>query len=208
MPGPAIDVWGTCGGSLQAYCLLLTAPLQHTIIGCLPPGERRVLIDADRPAPGGVSFRVLPPMPRLEVSVSGLPPTVLAGEVVRCTMRLRNNGAMSLQRLSMAAAAGAGIFLQPPSSPPSGSPSSHAAPAHPAAAGSSPGGGGSNPAQLVSSFRQGAAVFSLLAARLGVGQELELPVWFRSARCCAWAPASRWHAVAVLCDVRADALSG
>ena len=198
-----------CGDALRlcAGILLATtctpATNRHPLLAL---HERRVLIDAEWPAPSGVSFRVLPPMPRLEVSVSGLPPTVLAGEVVRCTMRLRNNGAMSLHRLSMAAAAGAGVFLQPPSSPPSGSPSSHAASAHPAAAGSSPGGGGSGPAQLVSSFRQGAAVFSLPAARLGLGQELELPVWFRSARCCARAPSLRWHAVAVLCDVRADAL--
>lgn len=140
---------------------------------------RRVLIDAEAPAPGGVSFRVLPPMPRLEVSVSGLPPTVLAGEVVRCTMRLRNSGAMSLHRLCMAAAAGAGVYLQPPSGPAGCSASGPTASAHSATAGSSPGGGDSGPAQLVASFRLGAAVFSLPAAQLGVGQELELPVWFR-----------------------------
>lgn len=140
-----------------------------------------MLIDADRPAPGGVTLRVLPPMPRLEVSVTGLPPTLLAGEVVRCCMRLRNSGAMTLQRLSMAAAAGTGVFLQPPSRPPS---SGAAAPADGAAAAavSNSGSGGGGAPELVASFRQGATVFSLPAVRLGVGQELELPVWFRWVR--------------------------
>lgn len=157
-----------------AYC--------HTFIRNPPPPlVGRVLIDAERPAPGGVTLRVLPPMPRLEVSVSGLPPTVLAGEVVRGSLRLRNSGAMSLQRLSMAAAAGTGVFLQPPS----GQASSGAADAAdgPASAGSSSG-SGSAP-ELVASFRQGAAIFSLPAARLGVGQELVLPVWFRWGGCGA-----------------------
>ena len=108
-------------------------------------------------------------MPRLEIGVAGLPPTLLAGEVVRCTMRLRNSGAMTLQRLAMAAPAGAGVLLQG---------------AGPAAcddgAGSSGGGGG---VEAVPSFRGGVQVFSLPAARLGVGQELTLPVWFRCAGC-------------------------
>ncbi|PRW18320.1 trafficking particle complex subunit 8 [Chlorella sorokiniana] len=177
-------------GTLQVHGLswLLNGVAHGQAAFCIPqprprkPGSSsKVLIDAERPAPGGISFRVLPPMPRLEVSVSGLPPTVLAGEVVRCTMRLRNSGAMSLHRLSMAAAAGAGLFLQPPSRPASGSASSPTAPAHPTAAGSSRSGGGGGPEELVPSFRQGAAVFTLPSARLGVGQELELPVWFRAA---------------------------
>ena len=72
----------------------------------------RVLIDAgESAAAGGVVFKVLPPMPRLEVSISGLPAAVLAGEIVHCTMWLKNSGAMTLQHLSMAAAGGTHIYL-------------------------------------------------------------------------------------------------
>lgn len=134
----------------------------------LPPAHR-VLLDVDRPAPGGIDFRVLPPMPRLEVSVAGLPPTLLAGEVVRCSMRLRNSGAMTLQRLSMAVAAGAGILLEAGDDGGDG--------------GSSSEGGSGSGVELAVSLRQGVEVFMLPAARLGVGQELTLPIWFRWV-CC------------------------
>ena len=159
-----------------------------------------MLIDAAAPAPGGIAFKVLPPMPRLEVSVSGLPPTLLAGEVAQCTMRLRNSGAMTLQHLSMAAALGGGgaaVFL---GGPPGGTAAAAAAAAGgaavdgvAAAAAAQPAGGRGTPPsrsprasldgallQLTASFRQGAAVFALPpAVRLGVGQELTLPVWCR-----------------------------
>ena len=140
-------------------------------------------------------------MPRLEVSLVGLPPTVLAGEVVRCSMRLMNSGAMTLQQLSMATASSAGIFLGSSSSGSSatdaGASSASAAAAVTgagAAIGSltvveQPGSDGTSSSQateLTASFRRGAAgaVFTLPSARLGVGQELTLPVWFRWARLC------------------------
>ena len=85
--------------ALKLFCLLIV---------------RRVLIDAERPRPGGVAFGVLPPMPRLDVSLVGLESTLLAGEVVRCTLKLRNTGAMALQSLSMAASKG--IYVESDSS--------------------------------------------------------------------------------------------
>ncbi|EFN58685.1 hypothetical protein CHLNCDRAFT_140292 [Chlorella variabilis] len=123
-----------------------------------PGSSSKVLLDADRPAPGGMSFRVLPPMPRLEVSVTGLPAAVLAGEVVCCSMRLKNSGAMTLQHLSMAAAGTAGIFL-----------------------GGGPAAGSGNGSDGIGSDGIGVAVYMLPNVRLGVGQELTLPVWFRFA---------------------------
>lgn len=158
------------------------------------PLDCRVLIDADRPAPGGVSFRVLPPMPRLEVSVAGLPPVVLAGEVICCSMRLRNSGAMTLQHLSMAAAGGAAIFLgDTPASSAASSSSDISVTTTAAARGSPPGPPTSqgssvsgSPAVVVPppTFRQGIALFTLPGVRLGVGQELTLPAWFRYAAGC------------------------
>jgi hypothetical protein len=163
----------------------------------------RVLVDVERPAPGGLTFRVLPPMPRLEVSVAGLPPTMLAGEVVRCSMRLTNSGAMTLQRLSMATASSAGLFLGSPSS---GNNVADAGAATAAAAIGSltvaeqPGSNGTSRSQateLTANFHLGGAgaVFTLPSARLGAGQELTLPVWFRWGAthcfpdmfcCCGW----------------------
>ncbi|KAL4458148.1 hypothetical protein ABPG75_013013 [Micractinium tetrahymenae] len=181
-----------------------------------PGSSSKVLIDADRPAPGGVTFQVLPPMPRLEVSVSGLPPTLLAGEVAQCTLRLRNSGAMTLQHLGMAAALGGGgaaVFLGsgPAAAAAAGQPvaaagagaagagqqgsAQQAAVAAGTAEPADGGSGGSPPPTVRSprssldgsklhvahSFRQGAAVFSLPpSVRLGVGQELTLPAWFRA----------------------------
>ena len=174
----------------------------------------RVLIDADKPAPGGIAFRVQPPMPRLEVSVSGLPPTLLAGEVVQCSMRLKNSGAMTLHRMSMAAAASSGILLLRRSDDGSGTSSLDVG----AGAQQPVGSTGACPAgDLVASFRQGTAVFSLPTAWLGVGQELTLPVWFRcegnacgcgvvrrrqqaSGRCCRcdWCVLTHCHLLTVL----------
>jgi hypothetical protein len=128
-------------------------------------------------------------MPRLEVSVAGLPPTMLAGEAVRCSMRLTNSGAMTLQRLSMATASSAGIFLGSPSSGSNFADAGAAGAAATAAIGSltvaeQPGGNGTSSSQVTevtASFHRGAggAVFTLPSARLGVGEEVTLPVWFR-----------------------------
>lgn len=76
----------------------------------LKPGTSRVVIDADRPPPGGITLTVLSPMPRLEVAVEGLESTLLVGELVRCRLRLHNTGAMALRGLAMAAD-NAGIYL-------------------------------------------------------------------------------------------------
>jgi len=48
----------------------------------------------------GIDVKVMPPMPRLELSVEGLPPTLLAGQVARCVFHLKNAGAMTLHALS------------------------------------------------------------------------------------------------------------
>lgn len=147
---------------------------------CLCGPLCRVLIDGDKPAPGGVTFRVLPPMPRLEVAVAGLPATLLAGEVVHCSMRLRNTGAMTLQHLSMAAAAGAGIFIGGAEQGGGSSGAAGAAGASGAQAAASPTTTSASAGEdLQSTFRQGVSVLSLPTTRLGVGQELTLRVWFR-----------------------------
>ena len=124
----------------------------------------RVLIDVERPPPAGITFSVLPPMPRLDVVLVGLEPTLLAGEVVRCTLKLRNSGAMALQGLSMAA--GMGVFLEGGSGV--GAPSGAA------------GALGVAPPLSQRQGRPGEAVFVLPPdVRLDVGQQVELPVWLR-----------------------------
>ncbi len=55
-----------------------------------------------QPAHGSVVFTVLPPMPRLEVTLTDLPPSMLSGQLARCMLRLRNTAAMTLQGLSVA----------------------------------------------------------------------------------------------------------
>ena len=111
---------------------------------------------------------MLPPMPRLDVAVMGLPPTLLAGEVAHCCIRLKNSGAMTLHQLSMAAAgspAGACIFLESSVSNEDGRDSSSSVSTLP---------------PLPWHFSpQGVAVFSLAGVRLRVGEELVLPAWFR-----------------------------
>jgi hypothetical protein len=143
-------------------------------------------------------------MPRLEVSVSGLPPTLLAGEVVRCSMTLKNSGAMTLQHLAMAVGGGVSVSLgtsvedseaaAQSASPPGGqvwkardaSSTSVEGQQSGEAANDSmlpvqQGGESTAPAVLVpqAMFRQGAALFHMPAVQLGVGQELSLPLWIR-----------------------------
>eukprot|EP00887_Chlorella_sp_A99_P001561 scaffold8.g1561.t1 len=160
----------------------------------LKPGTSRVMLDAEAPPPGGVTLKVLPPMPRMEAVVEGLEPTLLAGELVRTTLRLRNTGAMTLQGLAMAAGTD-GIYL--------------ASPGGGDAAGDSGGSAGGNgtleqlsqlqldttssgqlatgadvvAVEVTYAQRQGVPTFSLPPKLcLAVGQELELPIWFRAAR--------------------------
>ncbi|KAL4852692.1 Trafficking protein particle complex subunit 8 [Chlorella vulgaris] len=208
-----------------------------------PPARRgssaRLPADTDAaPAPrsAAISLAVLPPMPRLEVSLAGLPPTLLAGEVVCCSMRLRNSGAMTLQHLTMAAPASAGIHLG--SGAANGLPAAQQAAggggASPAVAQQSSGGvaeaeaadgnGGPSPCPPPSasasasaspsphltqalpppSLRRGAAVFQLPSVRLGVGQEVTLPVWFRAAHAGATHLVVAWRYEPL---VRLDTLS-
>jgi hypothetical protein len=52
--------------------------------------------------PQSLSFTVTPAMPRLEGELSGLPDTMLAGEVCRCRLRLTNVGSQPLASLRLA----------------------------------------------------------------------------------------------------------
>ena len=117
-------------------------------------------------------------MPRLEASVEGLEGTLLAGQVVRATLRLRNTGAMTLKGLRMAASGG-DVYLGGSGTADGGAADglSRRAPGGPATTAAT---AGPEAQKVVVSQRQGSTVFSLPAAcRLGVGQELALPIWFR-----------------------------
>lgn len=50
----------------------------------------------------GLTVKVMPPMPRLELSLETLPPTLLVGQVTKCTLKLKNAGAMTLHALRCA----------------------------------------------------------------------------------------------------------
>jgi len=50
----------------------------------------------------GPTIKVMPPMPRLELSLETLPPTLLVGQVTKCTLKLKNAGAMTLHALRCA----------------------------------------------------------------------------------------------------------
>jgi trafficking protein particle complex subunit 8 len=51
---------------------------------------------------GGLAVKVLPPMPKLEVALHGLPPVLLVGQMVQCRLHLKNAGAMTLNALRAA----------------------------------------------------------------------------------------------------------
>ena len=58
--------------------------------------------ETERPEPSGIEFDVLPPAPRLEAIIEGLPPLCLLGQVVTASLRLRNNGQMALRKIVIA----------------------------------------------------------------------------------------------------------
>ena len=53
--------------------------------------------DADQV--GGLHVKVMPSMPRLVLSLEGLPSTLLVGQVAKCSLKLKNAGAMTLHTL-------------------------------------------------------------------------------------------------------------
>jgi hypothetical protein len=196
--------------------LLAAASCSRALLSSCP----QVLLDAERPPAGGAVFNVLPPMPRLEVSLDGLPPVLLSGQLVRCTLGLKNVGAMTLHGMVMAtgsrevyvgasepsfasnepASSGSGNgsgsgsgsggedggkgrgegaaeggeaavegVQQPDGAPRSGSGSDRVGAA-----------GGGRGVEVTWGKRGGVSVFSLPpGTKLGVGQELTLPLWFR-----------------------------
>lgn len=140
-------------------------------------GSTMILLDAEREAPGGLTFTVLPPMPRLEVDLEGLPPSLLDGQLLRCTMRIKNSGAMTLQHLSLACGS-ADMFLGESTQAADCGPSDEQ-PASGAADGTEHKGEGDCP-EITWSLRQGVPVFTLHpSTKLGVNQELRLPFWVR-----------------------------
>lgn len=48
---------------------------------------------------GGLHVKIMPPMPRLVLSLEGLPSTLLVGQVAKCSLKLKNAGAMTLHAL-------------------------------------------------------------------------------------------------------------
>jgi hypothetical protein len=50
----------------------------------------------------GIIVKIMPPMPRLELSLQALPSTLLVGQVTKCTLKLKNAGAMTLHALRCA----------------------------------------------------------------------------------------------------------
>lgn len=70
--------------------------------------------EAPQPEAGGIDVKVMPPMPRLKLSLEGLPSSLLAGQVAQCTLRLKNAGAMTLHALRMSTDAPT-LFLESPS---------------------------------------------------------------------------------------------
>jgi tetratricopeptide (TPR) repeat protein len=143
------------------------------------PGSSVALLDAERPPAGGLVFAVLPPMPRLEVALEGLPATVLEGQLVRATLRLKNTGAMTLQGLSMAAGGG-DMFLESSSPASGGDVDGNGGVETPG--GGAPAKKAPSAATVSAATRQGVPVFCLdPATKLGVNQELCLPLWLRCA---------------------------
>lgn len=149
---------------LRRFCIPQPKPRQ--------PSTSHKMLDAERPPPGGVVLTVLPLMPRLEATVEGLEPTLLAGELVQASLRLRNAGSMALQGLAMATAS-PGIYVDNGGNMSSSGTSDPTDCSSPAAV--------NEPALAEVTFRQrqGVAIFSLPRLRLAVGQELTLPIWFR-----------------------------
>jgi hypothetical protein len=127
---------------------------------CAADGDGAAEASPAPPSAGGLAFRVLPPMPRLEVSAEGLPATLLEGQVARCTLVLRNAGSMTLHGLAVAAGS-AEVFV---------------------GGGDGAANGGAAAPAVELSWRGGVPVFRLPpATKLGVGQELRLPAWVRAA---------------------------
>ena len=58
--------------------------------------------EEQEPAAGGLFVKVMPPMPRLQITLEGLPSTLLVGQVAKCSLRLKNAGAMTLHALRCA----------------------------------------------------------------------------------------------------------
>jgi tetratricopeptide (TPR) repeat protein len=59
----------------------------------------------------GLIVKIMPPMPRLELSLETLPPTLLVGQVSKCNLKLKNAGAMTLHALRCAIDT-ASVFLE------------------------------------------------------------------------------------------------
>lgn len=51
---------------------------------------------------GGIEVKILPPMPRLEVSIEDMPLMMYVGQVMKCTLRMKNVGTMTLHAVRAA----------------------------------------------------------------------------------------------------------
>ncbi|BDA40386.1 probable trafficking protein particle complex subunit 8 [Coccomyxa sp. Obi] len=118
-----------------------------------------------------LSFTILDALPRLEASVDQLPPTMLAGEVRKCTLRLRNTGSVALRGIRVVSSS-PDVYLPPDNADTSGSTLESLASGRERTAGASalqePG----------IRLRRGMTLYTWPAAQaLGPGQELQGPLW-------------------------------
>lgn len=64
--------------------------------------ERAMPQEPEKRSSSGIALKVLPPMPRLELLLEGFPQMARVGELVKCSMKLKNSGAMTLHALKAA----------------------------------------------------------------------------------------------------------
>ncbi|KAK9916791.1 hypothetical protein WJX75_007099 [Coccomyxa subellipsoidea] len=118
-----------------------------------------------------LSFTILDALPRLEASVEQLPPTLLAREVRKCTLKLRNTGTRPLRGIR-AVCSSPDVFLPPDNADANGSTLDSLSSGRERAAGTS---ALQEPALRL---RRGLTLYTWPAAQaLSPGEEMQWPLW-------------------------------